>query len=99
MRGPDAMQESLFTVAKLDDFVPADHPLRSIRVLVNDSLTAMNPRFNELYADTRPRLDRAGEADPGLAAASVLLDPQRAAAVRAVALQPAVSLVRGLGAR
>ena len=34
MRGVDAMQEGLFTVAKLDDFVPADHPLRSMRVLV-----------------------------------------------------------------
>jgi hypothetical protein len=32
MRGVDAMQEGLFTVAELDDFVPADHPLRSIRV-------------------------------------------------------------------
>jgi hypothetical protein len=42
MRGGDAMQESLFTVAKLDDFVPADHPLRAIRVLANDALTAMN---------------------------------------------------------
>jgi transposase len=52
MRGPDAMQESLFTVAKLDDFVPADHPLRAIRVLVNDALTAMNTRFNEVYANT-----------------------------------------------
>ena len=52
MRGPDAMQESLFTVAKLDDFVPADHPLRAIRVLVNDALAAMNTRFNEIYADT-----------------------------------------------
>ena len=52
MRGPDALQESLFTVAKLDDFVPADHPLRSIRVLVNDALVAMNARFNEIYADT-----------------------------------------------
>ena len=52
MRGPDAMQESLFTVAKLDDFVPADHPLRAIQVLVNDALAAMNTRFNELYADT-----------------------------------------------
>jgi len=52
MRGPDAMQESLFTVAKLDDFVPSDHPLRAIRVLVNDALTAMNMRFNEIYADT-----------------------------------------------
>ena len=52
MRGPDAMQESLFTVAKLDDFVPSDHPLRAIRVLVNEALTAMNTRFNEIYADT-----------------------------------------------
>ena len=51
MRGVDAMQEGLFTVAKLDDFVPADHPLRSIRVLVNDALAAMNTRFNEIYAD------------------------------------------------
>ena len=31
MRGADAMQEGLFTVAKLDDFVPADHPLRAIQ--------------------------------------------------------------------
>ena len=52
MRGADAMQESLFTVAKLDDFVPSDHPLRSIRVLVNDALAAMNARFNEVYADS-----------------------------------------------
>jgi transposase len=52
MRGSDAMQESLFTVAKLDDFVPADHPLRAIRVLVNEALTAMNARFNAIYADT-----------------------------------------------
>ena len=36
------MQESLFTVAKLDDLVPADHPLRAIRTLVNDALTASN---------------------------------------------------------
>lgn len=52
MRGADAMQESLFTVAKLDDFVPDDHPLRSIRVLVNDALTAMNARFDAIYADS-----------------------------------------------
>ena len=52
MRGADAMQESLFTVAKLDDFVPDDHPLRAIRTLVNDSLTAMNTRFNAIYADS-----------------------------------------------
>jgi len=43
MRGGDSMQESPFTVSKLDDFVPADHPLRALRVLVNDLLVAMNP--------------------------------------------------------
>jgi transposase len=52
MRGPDAMQESLFTVAKLDDFVLTDHPLRVMRVLVNDALAAMTTRFNEICADT-----------------------------------------------
>ena len=40
MRGSDALQESLFTVAKLDDFVPADHPLRVIRLLVNEGESA-----------------------------------------------------------
>jgi transposase len=46
------MQKSLFTVAKLDDFVPADHPLRSLRLLVNEALAGMNERFNAIYADT-----------------------------------------------
>jgi len=51
MRGADATQESLFTVAKLDDFVPADHPLRAIRVLVNEALAAMNSQFDAIYAE------------------------------------------------
>ena len=46
------MQESLFTVAKLDDFVPADHPLRAIQVLVNEALGQLNSLFNSIYADT-----------------------------------------------
>lgn len=52
MRGSDAMQESLFTVAKLEDFVPADHPLRPIRSLVNEALVRLNGLFNTIYADT-----------------------------------------------
>jgi len=50
MRGADAMQESLFTVENLDDFVPEDQPLRGGRLLVNTALTEMNARFNEIYA-------------------------------------------------
>src|SRR3990172_6251933 len=52
MRGSDAMQESLFMVNKLNDFVPADHPLRAIRLLVNEALVRLNGLFNTIYADT-----------------------------------------------
>jgi transposase len=52
MRGSDGMQESLFMMSKLDDFVPSDHPLRPIQVLVNEALARMNGLFNEIYADT-----------------------------------------------
>ena len=52
MRGADGMQESLFTVAKLDDFVPPDHPLRKVQSLVNEALTKMNWLFSTIYAET-----------------------------------------------
>jgi len=51
MRGSDGMQESLFVFSKLEDFIPADHPLRPIRTLVNEALVGLNDRFNEIYAD------------------------------------------------
>jgi IS5 family transposase len=43
MRGMDEMQETLFTTVKLEDFVPADHPLRPIRVLMEQM------RYNLLF--------------------------------------------------
>ncbi len=52
MRGSDGMQESLFMMSKLEDFVPSDHPLRAIQVLVNEALVRLNSLFNEIYADT-----------------------------------------------
>ncbi|MGF6265238.1 transposase [Paraburkholderia youngii] len=52
MRGIDEMQEPLFTTVKLDDFVPADHPLRPIRQLVNEALKRLNGLFSVIYADS-----------------------------------------------
>jgi transposase len=46
------MQESFFTIAKLEDFVPEDHPLRAVRELVNKALGGLNSLFNEAYADS-----------------------------------------------
>ena len=54
MRGADTFTESLFTMRRLDDFVPADHPLRPIRVMVNQALTKMDGLFARMYeADIR----------------------------------------------
>lgn len=39
-------------MAKLEDFVPADHPLRPIRSLVNEAMSRLNGLFNTIYADT-----------------------------------------------
>jgi transposase len=39
-------------MAKLEDFVPSDHPLRAIQVVVNEALGRLNGLFNEIYADT-----------------------------------------------
>ena len=46
------MQEGLFTLAKLDDFVPPDHPLRAVHALVNEALVGLNGLFNTIYAET-----------------------------------------------
>ena len=46
LRGADFTQEVLFTVAKLNDFVPANHPLRKIRTLVDAALRRMSGLFN-----------------------------------------------------
>ena len=50
MRGADTFTESLFTMRKLEDFVPGDHPLRPIRVMVNKALKRMDGLFAAMYA-------------------------------------------------
>lgn len=52
MRGSDRMQEALFTVSELEDFVPSDHPLTAIRGVLSEALSRSNGLFNHIYADT-----------------------------------------------
>jgi len=49
MRGSDSYTEGLFTMRRLDDFVPANHPLRRIRIMVNDALSKMDELFSRMY--------------------------------------------------
>jgi transposase len=49
MRGADTFTESLFTLRKLQDLVPADHPLRAIRKMVNVALAKLDGLFAGMY--------------------------------------------------
>ncbi|EON19510.1 transposase ISRme1 [Cupriavidus sp. GA3-3] len=49
MRGADTFTESLFTMRRLDDFVPKSHPLRPIRTMVNQVLAKMDRLFEGMY--------------------------------------------------
>ena len=52
MRGDHALQEGLFNFSRLNDFVPADHPLRPMEDLVNESLKRLNGLFSSIGGDT-----------------------------------------------
>ena len=45
MRGADHFTESLFIMRQLEDYVPADYPLRPIRATVNEVLERLDPLF------------------------------------------------------
>jgi len=52
MRGQDTQQAAMFSYVSLEERIPADHPLRAIRVMADRALSALSPLFSELYAPT-----------------------------------------------
>jgi len=50
MRGNDASAGSLFSYVDLEKRVPAGHPLRVVRDIVNTTLRAMSEEFDALYS-------------------------------------------------
>ena len=50
MRGEDNKQEGMFSYVSPEKRVPADHPLRPIRKMVDEVLQEMSPQFSKLYA-------------------------------------------------
>ena len=50
MRGGDERTGELFSYVNLEKRVRSDHPLRAIRVLVNEALVALEQEFATLYA-------------------------------------------------
>jgi len=51
MRGADEASRSLFSYVDLEARIPARHPLRKIRQVVNDALASLDAEFEALYTD------------------------------------------------
>ncbi len=51
MRGVDKTSGSLFSYVNLEDRIPARHPLRKIRHVVNNALVSLDIDITTLYAD------------------------------------------------
>jgi len=57
MRGDDRQPDSMFSYVSPEQRVPADHPLRAIRQVVDAILTEMSREFDKLYSDVgRPSI-------------------------------------------
>jgi len=57
MRGNDQKQDAMFSYVSPEQRIPAEHPLRPLRAMMDDILKEMSPRFAKLYADTgRPSI-------------------------------------------
>src|SRR5258706_16181810 len=57
MRGSDERAGSLFSYVDIEERVPASHPLRKVRAIVNAALAALDADFGKLYAaDGRPSI-------------------------------------------
>lgn len=57
MRSADISQSEMFSYRTLEQRIPASHPLRKLRVLVDGLLATLHADFEELYAKTgRPSI-------------------------------------------
>src|SRR6266550_6725766 len=50
MRGADQQPSGMFSYISAERRVPKDHPLRTVRVMVDAALKELGARFDELYA-------------------------------------------------
>jgi transposase len=50
MRGSEDREPDLFSYVSLEDRVPRDHPLRTVKKLVDGILRDLSPRFDAMYA-------------------------------------------------
>ena len=57
MRGRQEPQVTMLAFVDMEERVPADHPLRTIKVLADEALARLSPEFDRMYAEVgRPSI-------------------------------------------
>ncbi|MCG9014859.1 transposase, partial [Laribacter hongkongensis] len=49
MREVDSYNEALFSIIRLEEFFPANHPLRPVRTWFNEAMSRMDAKFSAMY--------------------------------------------------
>ena len=94
MRGGDNRTGELFSYVDLEARVRRDHPLRPIRIIVNEALSVLEREFAALYSPIgRPSIPPEKLLRAMLLQA-FLFDPLGAASDGAAGIRPAVPAVR-----
>ena len=63
MRGEDSQTGLLFSYVSCEARVPADHPLRTIRAIIDEALDVLSDRFDTLYSSAgRPSVEGRAHA-------------------------------------
>src|SRR3954462_398835 len=76
MRGCDDRSVSLFSYIDLEKRIRQDHPLRTIRRLVDDALATMDHTFGGLYSALgRPSIAQSVSCGPCSCRRSIPFDP------------------------
>ena len=83
----------MFSYLSPEERVPAKHPLRPIRLMVDEVLKALVASVQWALLGLRPAIDSAGEVVAGLAFAGTLHSSQRTDVDGATGVQPAVPVV------
>ena len=91
MRGNDEQQLDVFSYVSPEQRVSQDHPLHPLRVMTDEALRKLQPRFSRLYVKTGATVDHAKEVVASSPAASPVLGAQRANVDGTTQLQPAVT--------
>ena len=76
MRGRHDPQATMLAFVDLEERVPTDHPLRTIKVVADEALERLSAEFDGMYSKVGASVGTAGTSAEGIAAHLSLLGAQ-----------------------